>query len=54
MSAYLIADIEVLDSAEYETYRQQCRPPFLPSAGATWCAAARSRCSKARGRPSAA
>jgi uncharacterized protein (DUF1330 family) len=23
MSAYLIADVEVLDSAEYETYRQQ-------------------------------
>ena len=23
MSAYVIADVEVLDSAEYETYRQQ-------------------------------
>ena len=23
MSAYLIADVEVLDSADYETYRQQ-------------------------------
>lgn len=41
VSAYLIADVEVLDSTGYEEYRKQVRRRSPPSADATWCAAAR-------------
>ena len=53
MPVYVLADIEVLDAALFEQYRQQV-PATIAAHGGTWRGVARRRCWRVTGRPGAA
>jgi uncharacterized protein (DUF1330 family) len=48
MAAYYIVEIDIQDQAKFEEYRQKVPQRSPATAGATWCAAATTRRSRAQ------